>query len=310
MLTRKAYAKINLSLDVLRRRPDGYHEVKMIMQTVDLYDELSFEIIDDEKAFTAGKSDETFQTSNPHIFITFDNLPKDVDLGDINKNLIYRAAAAVYEKYNIEKSVNITLKKNIPVAAGMAGGSTDAAACFRGLNELLKLNMTTDEMCQMAVKIGADVPYCIIGGTALSEGIGEILTPIEAPAQCTLLIAKPDIDVSTKFVYENLHVETRTNHPDVDAMLEQISNQDLIGTAKCLGNILEEVTEKEYPIIKTIKEKMCDCGALNALMSGSGPTVFGLFTSDEDGMQKAKLAAETIKSEGLANHIFISKFIN
>lgn len=294
-LTKKAYAKINLSLDVLKRRPDGYHEVRMIMQTVGIYDTLTFSVFKDNDL--SGTSIELKVTD------------KDLDLGPMKKNLIYRAAKMIVEEKDIKNTrILITLKKNIPVAAGMAGGSTDAACVFHGLNELLALGMSLDDMCSLGVKLGADIPYCIKGGCAISEGIGEILTPIAAPPEAVLLIAKPDINVSTKFVYENLHANELKTHPDVDSMIEAISNQDLTKMSQVLGNVLETVTTKEYPVIDKIKTIMKDQGALGALMSGSGPTVFGLF--DPQDRDKAKEALKAVKEAVPDVQIFITGFIN
>ncbi|MBQ8597835.1 MAG: 4-(cytidine 5'-diphospho)-2-C-methyl-D-erythritol kinase [Lachnospiraceae bacterium] len=284
-ITRKAYAKINLGLDVLRRREDGYHEVKMIMQTVDIWDVLTFR-----------------RSEVPGITLTVnrEELPTSKD------NLIYRAAELVMQQYEIEDGVIISLEKNIPIAAGMAGGSTDAAAVFHGLNELFALEMTLEEMQKLGVKIGADVPYCIMGGTALSEGIGEILSPLPAPPRCVLVVAKPDINVSTKFVYENLHANELKVHPDIDGMIEAIKNQSLAGITERMGNVLETVTVKEYPIIDEIKSLMKQAGAENALMSGSGPTVFGIFTEEA----AAKEAARLIKEKKLAGQVFVTGFYN
>ena len=284
-ITRKAYAKINLGLDVLRRREDGYHEVKMIMQTVDIWDVLTFR-----------------RSEVPGITLTVnrEELPTSKD------NLIYRAAELVMQQYEIEDGVIISLEKNIPIAAGMAGGSTDAAAVFHGLNELFALEMTLEEMQKLGVKIGADVPYCIMGGTALSEGIGEILSPLPAPPRCVLVVAKPDINVSTKFVYENLHANELKVHPDIDGMIEAIKNQSLAGITGRMGNVLETVTVKEYPVIDEIKSLMKQAGAENALMSGSGPTVFGIFTEEA----AAKEAARLIKEKKLAGQVFVTGFYN
>ena len=284
-IIRNAYAKINLGLDVLRRRPDGYHEVKMIMQTVNIWDVLTF-----KKSETQG------------IFLTVnrEELPTSKD------NLIYRAAQLVMDTYDISQGVEITLEKNIPIAAGMAGGSTDAAAVFHGLNELFDLNMSLEDMQELGVKIGADVPYCIMGGTALSEGIGEVLSKLPSPPSCYLVVAKPDINVSTKYVYENLHANELKVHPDIDGMIEAIRNGSLQGITKRMGNVLETVTIAKYPIIEEIKDVMKQAGAENALMSGSGPTVFGIFVKEED----AKAAAETIKEKELAMQVFVTEFYN
>ena len=285
-IVRKAYAKINLGLDVVRRRPDGYHEVKMVMQTISLHDELRFEE-------TEGKEIILVSNDNPL-------LPEDA-----KDNLIYRAAERIRREYGIDSGVKITLQKNIPIAAGMAGGSTDAAATFHGLNQLWNLSMPMERMQELSVKLGADIPYCIMGGTALSEGIGEVLTPLPEPPQAYVLIAKPDISVSTKFVYENLHADTLKEHPDIDGMVEAIRNGDLHGITDRMENVLETVTEKTYPVISEIKEQMRNEGALNALMSGSGPTVFGIFEEET----KALKAADRIRELKLSNQIFVTTFV-
>ena len=296
-ITRKAYAKINLGLDVIRRRPDGYHEVKMIMQTVGIYDILTFA----KRELSAGGPQisimlEQKNTLKPEF--SGEDLPCD------ESNLIYKAAAMIMDTYGVKESVDITLQKNIPIAAGMAGGSTDAAAVFHGLNELFGLSMSLEDMKRLGVKIGADVPYCIMGGTALSEGIGEILTPLPAPTKAYLLIAKPDIDVSTKFVYENLHADMLKYHPDIDGMVEALKVGNLTKVTERMGNVLETVTEKKYPIIRRIKDEMIKGGAQNALMSGSGPTVFGIYTDKET----VRKAYDVIKGLGLARQIFVTEF--
>ena len=217
-------------------------------------------------------------------------------------NLIYKAAKLIIEKYAVQQGVRIELQKNIPMAAGMAGGSTDAAAVFHGMNELFGLGMSEDEMCALGVKIGADVPYCIQGGTALSEGIGEILTRLSDAPACYVLIAKPDIDVSTKYVYENLHADSLTDHPNVDGMKAAIEGGDLHRMAEYMENVLETVTIKAYPVIEEIKDFMKSRGALNALMSGSGPTVFGIFEKEEE----ARKTYDELKEAGLAKNIFVT----
>ena len=297
-ITRKAYAKINLGLDVMRRRPDGYHEVKMIMQTVGIYDILTFQ----RKERCEGIPQITIKLEQEDVLGT---APLKEDIPCDESNLIYKAAALIMKTYNIQESVEITLWKNIPVAAGMAGGSTEAAAVFHGLNEMFALSMNFETMKELGVLIGADVPYCIMGGTALSEGIGEILTPLPAPPPAHLLIAKPDIHVSTKFVYENLHADRLQFHPDIDGMMEALKAGNLVGIAQRMENVLETVTVREYPVIRQIKEEMKRNGALNALMSGSGPTVFGIY---EDG-ETAKKAYEAVKAQGLAREIFVTDFV-
>lgn len=280
---RRAYAKINLGLDVLGVLPNGYHEVRMIMQTVGIYDELSF-----EKAENG-------------IVITTDagELPTNED------NLIYKAVKLLFDKYAISEGVRIHLQKNIPIAAGMAGGSTDAAATLKGISELFELNCDEKELRELGVKIGADVPYCIMGGTALAEGIGEKLTKLSPAPDCFLLVAKPDINVSTKYVYEHLDAQESYEHPDIDGMLEAISQESLDGVVSTMGNVLETVTVPAYPVIDTIKARMKELGALNSMMSGSGPTVFGIFDQET----VAKKAFEALKADGLAKQVFLTGFV-
>lgn len=300
----KAYAKINLSLDVVRRRPDGYHDVKMIMQTVDLYDVITMEKAE-SGIHTSVEMGKSFTAESKSFGEKEDSIKADPILEELpadENNLIYKAAKLVMDSKKITEGVKIHLQKNIPIAAGMAGGSTDAAAVFRGMNQLFSLGMSTEEMKEMAVKIGADVPYCIEGGTQLSEGIGEILTPVKGIPHFYLLIAKPEISVSTKYVYENLHLEELSKHPDVDGMVEAIKISDLDGIVSRLENVLETVTVKKYPVIGEIREFMKQHGAENALMSGSGPTVFGIYKD----RQKAEEAAELLKQENTAKQIFVT----
>ena len=281
----KAYAKVNIGLDVLRRRTDGYHEVRMIMQTVDIFDELII-----EKREQAGIE---LQTDNS-------KLPLD------GNNLVCKAAELLFRERNITEGVKVTLTKRIPIAAGMAGGSSDAAAAMRGLNELFEMGYSISQLQQLGVTLGADIPYCIAGGTMLSEGIGEILTPLPAPPACQLVVAKPDIDVSTGFVYGNLHADSLDYHPDIDGMIEALKNGSMKGIADRLGNVLETVTVKEYPVIDRIKETLRAEGAENALMSGSGPTVFGIFGQKET----AEAAAAEVRRRQLAGQIFVTAFYN
>lgn len=281
---RKAYAKINLGLDVIGRLENGYHEVKMIMQNVGIYDVLTLTKIPEG------------------IVVTTDNgeLPTD------DNNLIYKAAKLMLENYNISQGVKMHLEKNIPIAAGMAGGSTDAAATFWGMNELFSLGLPEEKLREIGVKVGADVPYCIMGGTALAEGIGEKLTRLPDAPDCCLLVAKPDINVSTKYVYEHLDAEGVEEHPDIDGMMEAIYQGNLEGIVDRLGNVLEVVTVKKYTIIEDIKKEMLSFGAMGSLMSGSGPTVFGIFEKEED----ARKAMEHIKESGLAKQVFVTGFCN
>lgn len=279
----KAMAKVNLGLDVLRRRENGYHEVKMVMQTVDLYDVLTL---------TKEEEDVISITSNTG------ELPLNED------NLIYKVARLLFERTGKQHGVSIHLDKNIPIAAGMAGGSTDAAATLLALNHLFEFGLSKDELAEIGVKIGADVPYCIYGGTCLSEGIGEILTPLAAAPDCYIVIAKPPIGVSTKYVYENLHIERVTRHPDIDGMVEAIGKGELKGVTDKMGNVLETVTIKKYPEIASMKQCLLENGAENALMSGSGPTVFGLFTN----IETAKNALRELEKTGLVKQGFVTTF--
>lgn len=278
----KAYAKINLGLDVVRRLENGYHEVKMVMQTVDIYDVLDFQR-------TAGG-----------IVITTDSgeLPTNED------NLIYKAAKLMIEKYHITEGVKIHLEKHIPIAAGMAGGSTDAAATLKGMNRLFDLGCTLKDLMELGVNIGADVPYCVMGGTALAEGIGEKLTPLAPAPDCYVLVAKPDINVSTKYVYEHLDAQEIRKHPDIDGMVEAIAEESLQGILDRMENVLETVTVSAYPIIQKIKDRMKELGAINSLMSGSGPTVFGIFVEKD----MARRAYDKLEEEQLAKQIFLTEF--
>lgn len=278
----KALAKINLGLDVLRKREDGYHEVKMIMQTICLYDEL--EIC---KSRRSGIQVET----NLYYLPTNEN------------NLVYRAAKLLMDEFEMEQGVQIRLNKKIPVAAGMAGGSSDAAAVLWGMNQMYRLGLSKKDLMERGVKLGADVPYCILRGTALAEGIGEKLSVLPPMPKCYLLIAKPNINVSTKFVYENLHANElkAEQHPDIDAMIRLMEQKDLAGLASSMGNVLETVTIPAHPVIDKIKKCMLDAGALGAMMSGSGPTVFGIFESKNT----AKQALRRVTSSRLAKQVYL-----
>ncbi len=281
-IRREAFAKINLGLDVVRRLPNGYHEVRMIMQTVGICDVLTF-----RKA-----------ASGIQLVVDNEELPTD------GNNLICKAAKLLLDTADVKGGVRITLEKHIPIAAGMAGGSTDAAATLLGINELYEIGYDVDKLKELGVKIGADVPYCIQGGTALAEGIGEVLSPLPTPPECHLVIAKPDINVSTKFVYENLRANELESHPDIDGMIEGLEKGDLKAITDRLANVLETVTVPAYPIIDEIKQSMLDAGAEGALMSGSGPTVFGIFTE----LEKAQQAAKRVEDAELAKQVFVTAF--
>lgn len=253
-----APAKINISLDVLRRRDDGYHDVKMIMQSVSLFDTIEVEL---------ESSNDIKITSNK------DNIPLD------ERNIAYKAAKLFLDEVNENYGVNIRIEKNIPVAAGLAGGSTDAAAVLIALNNIFGKKFSKDKLMELGARLGADVPFCIMQGTAISEGIGEKLTPLPAPNIENILLVKPPIDVSTKWVYQNLDLKNAT-HPDIDAASEIIKSGDVFDLPKVMGNILESVTVKKHPIIDEIKYEMIRAGASVSMMSGSGPSVFGFFENE------------------------------
>lgn len=262
-----APAKINIGLDVIRRREDGYHEVKMIMQSIRLFDRL-----------TLTKSHEP----GIHLTTNLRFLPVNED------NLVYKSAKLLMDEFEIGGGLDIQLEKRIPVAAGMAGGSTDAASCMLALNRLYNLGLGKRQLMRRSAKLGADIPYCIMKGTALSEGIGEKLTPIPKMPDCYVLIAKPGIHVSTRFVYENLVLDENTVHPDIEEMISAMKKRDLAGVCRLMGNVLETVTIPTHPEIASIKQCMIEQGAIGSLMSGSGPTVFGIF----DDLERAKNARE------------------
>lgn len=281
----KALAKINLGLDVVRRREDGYHEVRMIMQTIQLYDRLDIK-----------------RTQEPGI-----QIQTNLSFLPVNENnLIYKAAKLLMDEFSITDGVSVKLDKRIPVAAGMAGGSTDAAAMLIGVNRLFSLGLTKRQLMERGVQIGADVPYCIMRGTALAEGIGEALSPLPPMVKCPVLIAKPSISVSTKFVYQNLKLDGTTIHPDIDRLIDDIKAKNLHDIAAHMGNVLETVTIPNYPVIDEIKKHMLSNGAVGAMMSGSGPTVFSLF-DDED---TAKKAYKAMRSSHLARQVYLTSVYN
>lgn len=281
----KAYGKINLGLDVLRKREDGYHDLNMIMQTVGVYDDVIIE-----------------KTAGEDIVVTTDAMVLSNEKG----NLAYMATKMLFDEFDIKAGVKIHLNKRIPIAGGMAGGSADCAATLKGINQLFNLGLTTKDLMERGLKLGADVPYCVMGGTAIAQGIGEILTPLPAPPQCHVIIAKPPISVSTAFVYGNIKPDQLMNHPDIDGIVDAIKNGNLEQMAKLLYNVMEEVTVAEYPIIQEIKDVMINCGAINSIMSGSGPTVFGLF----DQLEKAEAAMKKLTEANLTQQLYLTEFIN
>ncbi len=284
-IDRKAYAKINLGLDVLGKRDDGYHLVKMIMQNVDIYDTLTFE--DNE-------------SGEVKLTASSDTIPTD------DSNLICKVAHQLRNEFGVDKGVNIHLEKRIPVAAGMAGGSTDGAAAYLALNDLWGLGLSKEELCKRAVNLGADIPYCIVGGTALSEGIGEELTTLKDAKGFYLVIAKPAIAVSTGWVYTELDSHEIERHPDIDAIRTAIENGDVRGMCREIHNVLEPVTTSKHQVIKDIEKILDDNGAIKAFMTGSGPTVFAVY-EDEEG---AKGGYEAVKESALAPELFLSRPIN
>lgn len=281
-IRKKAFAKINLGLDVTRKREDGYHEVRMIMQTIQLCDHVC--VRETEQAGIRGKSNIPWLPVN-------------------ESNLVYKAAKLLLEEFGVKHGVWIDLQKKIPMAAGLAGGSTDAAAVMMAVNELFALGLSKEELMERAVRIGADVPYCIMGGTALAEGIGEKLTRLPSTPACYVLLVKPDIDVSTKFVYTNLRANELEHHPDIDGQIKALRQGDLRQLAFKMENVLETVTVTAYPVIDQIKKKMIGLGAVEAMMSGSGPTVFGLFESEE----KAKIAYQKMRGGRWGRQVFLTK---
>ena len=284
-VTLKALAKINLGLDVLGRRENGYHDVRMVMQTIYLYDNVTME-----------KTEEAGIQLECNLFY----LPVD------ETNIAYKAAKLLMDEFDIKEGVRIVLDKHIPVAAGLAGGSANAAAVLVGMNRLFSLGLSGQELMERGVSLGADVPYCVMRGTVLAEGIGEILTPLPPLPKCYVLIAKPGISVSTKTVYEKLDSQDITEHPDIDGILEGLDKQDIHKVAASMGNVLETVTIGDYPIIEEIKHVMKEEGALNAMMSGSGPTVFGIF----DDKSKARQAQERMRQLQIARQVYIANVHN
>ena len=281
----KARAKINLSLDVTGRRDNGYHDVKMVMQSIGIYDSITIS-----------------KTKEPGI--TFECSIKF--LAQPESNIAYRAAKLLMDEFGIAQGVFINLTKFIPVAAGMAGGSTDAAAVLYGMNKLFELGLDEKALCERGVKLGADVPFCIMRGTVLSEGIGEILTPLPAAVQCHVIVAKPSISVSTKLVYEALDSKEIVKHPNVDAQIEAIKRGDLKGIVKTMGNVLEDVTIPMHPVIDDIKRKFLQDGALGTMMSGSGPAVFAIF----DDEKLAQDALINMRNSGLVAQAYLTEFYN
>ncbi len=269
-MTLKARAKINLSLDVLGKRPNGYHDVEMIMQQIELYDDVTVTLT----------SNETIELTTTESF-----LPTNED------NIAYRAAALMKNHFHLKRGFKIHIEKRIPIAAGLAGGSTDAAAVMIAINALCELGQTTDTLMKLGSQLGADVPFCMLKGCAFASGIGDELKPIKALSHTCLLLVKPSFGVSTKEIYQSLDVSQIKEHPRTQTMLEALENENKFEVIKGLHNVLEEVTLTRYPEVLSIKQQLTAFGAENTLMSGSGPTVFAIFKD----YCKAKLALKKIK---------------
>ena len=278
----RALAKINLGLDILRKREDGYHEVRMIMQTIQMYD-----VLEMRKVKKPGIS----------LSVNYPYIPSD------ERNLVYKAAKLLMDEFQVKEGVEIRLEKFIPVAAGMAGGSSDAAAALVGVNRLFKLGLSEKDLMERAVNIGADVPYCVMRGTALAEVIGEKLTRIAQVPDCFVLIGKPGINVSTKAAYESLQLDQIQTHPDIDGMIRDIESGDLRAMTEKMENVFEPGIIGRYPVIGEIKALMEEHGALRAMMSGSGPTVFGIF----DDRKKMEEAAAVLRESRLAKTVFATE---
>jgi 4-diphosphocytidyl-2-C-methyl-D-erythritol kinase len=281
MLELKARAKVNLSLDVTGKRADGYHFLRMVMQSVDIYDTLTF-----------------MRSKKPGIHLKT-NVPS---LVDEKKNLVWRAADLLLKRFQIREGVDITLTKRIPAAAGLAGGSADAAASLQGVSRLFGLNLSVQELCEYGVGLGADVPFCIVGGTALCEGVGEKITTLPPLPSCWIVLAKPTVGVSTPYAYRRLDEIGDYPHPDVESQVAAIRAGDLTGVIAAMGNVLEEVAAPEVPAIGQIEDYLRQNGAMAAMMSGSGSTVFGIFSEKED----AQKACDGLELNGLAKDVFLT----
>ncbi|MDU5109994.1 MAG: 4-(cytidine 5'-diphospho)-2-C-methyl-D-erythritol kinase [Clostridium sp.] len=277
----KAYAKVNISLDVVGKREDGYHLLEMIMQSIDLYDEIKIE---------KTKSNIVIKCNKQYV-------PTD------ERNLAYKAAKLFMEEYNINSGVEINIKKNIPVCAGLAGGSTDGAAVLKILNKIFNINASEEELMKLGLRLGADVPYCIKGGTALCKGIGEDVTELHSFKDKILVLVKPPFGVSTKGVYQEFNLSKVRSHPNTELLINAIKDDDLKLVCNNMKNLLENVTLKKHKVLINIKEEMKGFGAVGSMMSGSGPTVFAFF----DDMLKAQKCFEKMKNK--YNDVFITRTI-
>ena len=283
-LTRRAYAKINLSLDVTGKRPDGYHDIKSVMQTVDLYDTLTFRKTD---------GGTVVMTANTNLLATDES------------NLVVKACRLMKETFSIREGLAVDLAKEIPMQAGLGGGSADAACALCAMNELFSLSISTETLCELGAKLGADVPFLVRGGTCLCEGIGELLTPVPEPPSCTVLIAKPAAGISTADAYAALDLKPIDNHPDTDALLRALEERDLKALCAAMGNVFEPYAFRRVPEIKTLIDTMQDYGAYRAMMSGSGPSVFGIFPEEADAVK----AYHVLKTRGRGMAVFVARFV-
>lgn len=263
----KGRAKINLTLDVVGKRENGYHDLQMIMQSINLYDTIQIR---------------KTKTEGVRLTANYSWLPTN------EKNIAYRAAELFFEESGIRGGVAIEITKRIPVAAGLAGGSTDAAATLVGLNRLYETYYSKQKLMEMGLKLGADVPFCILRGTMLAEGIGEELTSLPSIPYTHVVIVKPPVSVSTATVYKNLNLDTIKKHPNTETVIQALEQRDVQQIAQNMANVLEEVTIPMHPIIEEIKEGLMAQGAMGAMMSGSGSAVFGLFNTKEAAQRAAK----------------------
>ncbi len=280
-ITLKAFAKINLGLDIIGKREDGYHLLRMVMQSAGIYDTLEFEI-----------------TDAPGITLVCDN----ADIPTDGRNLVCKAVKLIKERYDIREGVSVSLTKRIPSAAGLAGGSADAAATIAAMNTLFDLGLDSATMADIGLELGADIPFCLMGGTALAEGVGEKLTPLDAMPDCAILLVKPECGISTREAYQAIDGAKPSVRPDTDGIVSALKARDLEAVCGSMANVFEPVSIEKHPEIEIIKKKMLDFGAINAMMSGSGPTVFGIF-ADRDAAQRA---FEAIKRSEYGKDVFLT----
>ena len=275
MVTVKGYGKINLTLDILGKREDGYHEVEMVMQSIELHDTVELEKIGE----------------GIRLDVNVPGLEAD------ERNLAWRAAQIMQREYPFAGGVHIRLTKRIPMAAGLAGGSADAAAVLKGMNRLYELGASEEDLCRLGAELGSDIPFCVLGGTMLSTGRGEVLERLRDFPDMAVVLVKPKVSVSTAWAYRNYDEEGAERHPDNRAVRRAIEAGDGKAVAKLLCNVLERVTIKEYPVIAQYKEMLLEQGALASLMSGSGPTVFAFVESEKEARRIASFMDRSVDAE-------------